>query len=374
MLYHTKLLAEELLLLPLAKLSPDQVSDDHIIQQSEVLLALQKFTNTQTPLISKIFPLIYYNLQNIGFLEQVPEETALAAKQLYHSMIAANLVKQSHLQQLLQLFTQSNIQVILLKGVAFANFLYPSQTPRTGLDIDLLIKEDDFHKACNLLYKTHDPVVLSEKRLFTHKVLFEKVFKPKDNISPYVELHKGLTNPYIFKIDQQNLWGGSTEHPFFNNRNIRLLSTEHTLLHLAVHGFRDIDFCSHNILDAHEIWCQWRPDVEKLFMLAEQWGARKVLYYLLGNCKLVLDTPVPTNLLERLKPGRINNRLNSRILSSEIVRENTSNSKEYRLTQLLSQLTFPDNISQGIKYQASYGWTRLLDIIAAMMKRGNFKI
>jgi len=261
--------------------------------------------------------------------------------------------------------TKEKIPVILLKGAAFAGTIYPSNAPRVGVDIDILVTEEKFEAACEHLCKSMNPLLLSSERVATHDSLFERVFTPQDDHGPTVEIHRGLTNPSIFNINEQSLWAASKKHPAYNSELIRILSPEDTLLHLAVHAFRDLDFCTHNILDAHEIWCQWKPDPKILGLNAKHWGAKKVLYYLLANCKTIMGTPVPDTLLQSLQPTSLVNRLNKKILQSRIVEREKNNSWRYRLIQLLSQITFPDRVIRGIKFQTDYARTRLADWLIA---------
>lgn len=140
------------------------------------------------------------------------------------------------------------------------------------------MNEDEFGTTCDLLNKTMKPVLQDPSRVATHETLFERVFVPNVGNGPTVEIHRGLTNPCIFSIDNQELWKTSRRHPSYNSELVRILSPENTLLHLAVHAFRDLNFCTHNLLDAHEIWCQWYPDQVKLLEQAARWGAKKVMF------------------------------------------------------------------------------------------------
>lgn len=276
-------------------------------------------------------------------------------------MVVAEMANRQWLINNLATFQKENIPVILLKGAAFAGALYPPHAPRLGVDLDLLVSEDDFEPACKLLGKTMNPVLLSKKRVATHDTLFERVFSPKEGVGPTVELHRDLTNPAIFNIDHQGLWSASRIHPAYNSELVRMLSPEDTLLHLAVHAFRDLDFCRHNILDAHEVWCQWQPDPKRLVERAAQWGARRVLFYLLANCQAVMETPLPDTLLDSLKPAQVINQINTKILQSPVVQNAAHTSLPYRLAQLTSQVTFPDRLLRGMRFQLIYAGTRLKD-------------
>jgi hypothetical protein len=122
-----------------------------------------------------------------------------------------------------------------------------------------------------------------------------------------------------------------------------------------------LNFCAHNLLDAHEVWCQWKPEPDLLLETAEQWGAAKALYYLLQNTRTIMNTPIPEALLTSLQPGHFYDKINKKILHSATGEARSNQHFPYRLTQLLSQLTFTDHPSQALKFQADYLQTRIKD-------------
>lgn len=365
-LYMSKLAPEELLLLRFSRLSPNSEEGSlSEIECKQILDAVKYVTTTKRPhsLITKILPLIYNNLHRSGLLENMAAKMASGLKNQIFLMIAQDLANQQHLQHICEILSQLQNGVILLKGVAFAKTIYPDSSPRLGCDIDLLVTEGDFEKACALMSEDYDPVVLDESRMATYDTLFERVFRSKANAGPTIEIHNGLTNPHIFKIDEATLWSNSVTHPYLKSEKIRILSPEDTLLHLAVHAFRDLDFCTHNVLDAHEVWCQWNPDSKALLERSKQWGAQKVLYYILVSCKTIMGTPVPDELLEKLQPNFATNAINEQILQSYTLTNPGRNMIRYRFIQLMSQFTFPDSLLQGAKFQYSYAQTRLSDLL-----------
>ncbi|GEM_PF-813826 len=361
---------EYLLLLHFARISriaETQVPERH--HDIDILEALRPLSASIDPAITPLLPLIYHNTARTGLRCRLPPELTATLKNGTMRLVAQDLANRQWLLRNLEAFEKAHIPVILLKGAAFAGTLYPDNTPRLGIDLDLLVTGDCFDDACAILGRTMNPVLLSDKRSATHDTLFERVFTPRDGGIPTVELHRDLTNPSIFHINQQRLWEASRRHPVYNSESVRLLSPEDTLLHLAVHAFRDLDFCNHNILDAHEVWCQWHPDPESLTDRATQWGARKALFYLLATCQASMGTPVSDTLLNSLKPSRICDGINRKILQSPVPSTTDRNTLGYRLIQLMSQLTFPDRLLWGIRFQVSYARLRVHDWIIGLRNR-----
>ncbi len=327
----------------------------------DALAELPRWESTLWPLL----PRLHANLRAAGLEPQLPGETRTLLQQGATRAIAANLVNEQWLKRILEQFGQAQIGVILLKSSAFSHSLYPAEAPRVGRDLDLLVREEQFERACRLMEGIMHPVVLHPDRPVTHATLFERVFRPADGTGPTVEIHRGLTNPGIFHIGEEALWETSLPHPRYGSRLVRMLSPEHSLLHLAVHAFRDLDFCTHNLVDAHRILTRWRPDGRKLADTAGRWGARTVLHCLLDNCRTVMGSELPETLHRSLRPAPLRRRAMRAILRSphNHLPPDGRKSRRYRLLQLLAQWTFPDSPHQGMAYQLSYAGMRAGDTL-----------
>ena len=347
-------------LLRLARITiPDNSVDPEISKSTFISI------NRHQQRLQALLPLIHANALSKGFLEDLTLDAVEPLQQASTTAIAANLVHEQWLQIILERLAEKEISVILLKAAAFADNLYRPDNPRTGKDLDLLIAHKDFDTACAILEPIMQPLVIDAHRPVTHATLFERVFRPKEGFGPTVELHRSLTNPDIFNIEEAALWQRSVPHPRYNDERIRILSPEDTLLHLAVHAFRDLDFCTHNLLDAHEVICQWKPDFTLLLKRANEWGARNALYCLLENCRAVMETPIPPSFFIAARPSRALNKLIKQLLLSNHVRNTNEKGVGYRLKQLIAQLVVPDHIYQGARFQMRYAQTRIGDMLVS---------
>ena len=167
------------------------------------------------------------------------------------------MAKRQWLQQAITYFSAKNIPVILLKSATFSGTLYPDHSLRPGNDIDLLVKPKDFDSACQLLeenmaLKAHSTW---ERNIPVHT--YEQSFISKSGIGPAIDLHRDLTTPFLLEIEEQALWESSHIHLDYQNEFARMLCPEETLLHQAIHAYRDFDFCKYNLVDSHEVICQW---------------------------------------------------------------------------------------------------------------------
>lgn len=337
--------------------------------QDAIIHSLNSLSHPLPLSLRPLIPLIYTRLLDTRLDRQLHPQTKTLLRQQTMRLIDVEMINRQWLEETFALLGKESIPVILLKGTAFSRNLYPIHAPRVGVDLDLLVTGDTFETVCELLGNTMKPVVQSHDRIATHNTLFERVFQPKKGGMPTVEIHRALTNPYIFNIDEQTLWKQSRKHPAYNSELIRILSPEDTLLHLAIHAFRDLNFCTHNLLDTHEVWCQWNPEPDVLQETAGQWGAAKVLYYMLQNTRTIMNTPIPEALLASLQPNRFHDRINKKILRPATGEARSNQHFPYRLTQLISQITFSDHPSRALKFQKDYLQTRIKDWL--MTRRGS---
>lgn len=327
----------------------------------ELRKALATIGDVSNP-VRQLLPILYRNLKTSGLFDKLDIDIQHLIKNSAMVLIAREAASQRWLQQTIESFKGSNIPIILLKGAAFSGYLYSEEAPRPGVDVDILVKGKDFDKACSVLQQTMEPLIIDKDRPATHESLFERVFVPNSPSKPTVELHRGLTNPYIFNIDEDALWLASEPHCKYYDESVRVLSPNHTLLHLAVHGFRDLEFCSHGLLDVDKMVSLRGINGETLYSEAELWGAKGVLYHLLANSQQIMGTRIPKNLLDRLEPGQLAKQLQLSVLERTSIKpENTS---ALRMTQLWSQLIFPDKLSAALRFQTDYILTRLKDLFS----------
>ena len=129
-----------------------------------VVKVLNSFSEILLSDIRSIIPIIYNNIGMLELRDKLDPKVLTLLKNNTLWRITADMVNQHWLINILKIFQKDNIPVILLKGVAFAGSLYPENVPRLGVDLDLLIKKDDFEPECTLLSKTMNPLPLNNMR------------------------------------------------------------------------------------------------------------------------------------------------------------------------------------------------------------------
>lgn len=187
-----------------------------------------------------------------------------------------------------------DINLVLLKSMALNDRIYDPSYPRGSSDIDILVHKKDIKvlERCldSLGYVKRDPGIQPFSGAY-------EVSWSKGKV--HIDVHTSLANPYKFKINVDSLISDSEPHPFYNNRNIRVLSKKDTLWNLALHFQKDCYTYHHSILDAHHVI---NTDVSKIDNVYEAKKAYNVFESIKNN--LVSDAPMPlmSSLLVSVMP------------------------------------------------------------------------
>lgn len=301
----------------------------------------------------RLLPLIVSNLQTYDLLDALRTET----KQYFLAQLKQATIKKmalnKQLNEIVALFVANNIAIILLKGTAFCNDLYPAMTCRLSNDVDILVKKADWQRANALL---------SGLMNYSKKVMpgafeddYEVTFKPKLSVGAEVDLHRGLVHQKLFVINEQDLWQQSQQHAYYANDLVRVLSPEYALLHQAIHAYKDMNFCKYNLVDVHLIITKMQPDFNKLYRLAGAVGAKNVLYMLLHNTAQYIQPNVIHADLKPIQPSGITSKLATKLLRSKH-RQPFKNQKtlRYRIHQVIAQFVFLDSLRLALAFQCSY--------------------
>ncbi len=94
-------------------------------------------------------PLLYKHLRTAEI--QLPSTTKRSLQGLYLRHRQANQVRLEALAEILEAYQAADIQVLVLKGAALAQLIYPEPGLRPMGDIDLLVKETEIYHAQRLL-------------------------------------------------------------------------------------------------------------------------------------------------------------------------------------------------------------------------------
>jgi hypothetical protein len=89
-----------------------------------------------------VAPLIYHNLQRSRATRVLPPRPTETLRKSYYGNAARNSFLYGELRNVLNAFRDKRIEVIVLKGAALAETVYPNRALRPMSDIDLLVRKE----------------------------------------------------------------------------------------------------------------------------------------------------------------------------------------------------------------------------------------
>ena len=89
-----------------------------------------------------VAPLIYHNLHRSRATRVLPPRATETLRNSYYGNAARNSFLYGELSNVLNAFREKQIEVIVLKGAALAETVYPNRALRPMSDIDLLVKRE----------------------------------------------------------------------------------------------------------------------------------------------------------------------------------------------------------------------------------------
>ncbi len=233
-----------------------------------------------------------------------PDELAPAALMA----LVQGLFFRPHLAALLQASAAAGMDLIVLKGAALAETLYPRPGLRPFGDIDVLIRLGDAPRARLLLEGLGYTVAPAAwDALLRGADTQANFFKHTGRGAVVVELHTDLLSNAFFRghvqLDADGLWSRARPARLADTDAL-VLGPEDQLLHLCLHLAGHYFFAPQSLRDL-DLLCRRVPlDWPQFLRLAEAAHAAPLSYAALSAAATVLQTPVPAAVLPALAPKR----------------------------------------------------------------------
>ncbi len=247
-----------------------------------------------------VVPLLYSNLQKLApvaipnvILEQLQHQFLLGA--------AYNLMCTNQLFKLVKLLEAHDISPIPFKGPVLADTVYGNIALREFRDLDILVREQDFEKARQLLISQgYEPVSPYQ---IGPETKGQDLLNRKYNI--LVDLiYRVAEETYSFPIDHESLWSHAMSISLNDNRVLHF-TAEDLLLLLSMHG------CKH-------AWAKlkWVCDINELLQVnpslnwadvvshAQALHSERTLLVTVAIAHDLLGTPLPEIILQRIRTDK----------------------------------------------------------------------
>ena len=262
-----------------------------------------------------IAPLVYYQLQQAGVLDLVPQVATEPLRRFASANAIRNTLLYEELHHVLKALQQSTSQVIALKGAALLETVYQNRALRPMNDIDLLVRKEDLVKIEKTLVEMDYYLDEGDRTKEWYREHYYQFVFRKHEPTPtdiHIEMHWQLERPSKpFTIDTDGLWERALPATIADV-SARVLSPEDLLLHLCLHTCHHwFTFGVRPLCDIAETIRQYSQALDwgQMCTRASQWRVTPYVYLTLSLAEVLVEAAVPTAALDALKPNDFDVRL-----------------------------------------------------------------
>jgi hypothetical protein len=303
------------------------------------------------PKLERLHALIYQNAIKRKQLEWFERSTQALLKRTTYAIVADIAAKRAFIHKLTAALERNNISIILLKGMAFNDVLYPAAAPRGTSDIDILIKPTDKENFELVLRELAKPVEVDNGHPFDG--LYEQSWIAIDGANQFIDVHTYLTNPLLFNIDYDMLWQTSYKHPAYQSEKVRLMQDEKTYAYLITHMLNDTNFYHYNLIDIHELLAKNTVKALIVEQVISKWGVSKASKYVRLSAETHLLTNFDPKLSASDKHGFFDS-VNWFFIQQLMCIAASDKSILQRIKQLVTYFLFVDNTKNVLKLVKKY--------------------
>lgn len=283
---------------------------------------------------------------NISMPSDVRTNLETASNALTHR----NLYMISELVRLLDRLEAAGVRALSYKGPSLAELAYQDVTLRRFGDLDLLVPEDDFESAVDVLCDGNYAVEKS------YPTFAEKTLREQDG-GMLVDLHSSVTPArYPFTFPFEGLWERRVDVSLFG-KTVQTFCPSDLLPILAVHGTRHLWvqlewLASFAALTQHES-VRW----PRVLGRSKQIGCDRMVLSGLQLAQELLGLPLPETVSTAVDADWLVRRLSERIIS-QVVHDDVDPSPENRSfhhERYLMQLLLMRGVTLRVTYGARIG-------------------
>ena len=249
-----------------------------------------------------VMPLVYWQLKEISNL--LPNPVWQQLKEAFNQNAYHNLCLTAELCKISQRFTDNRLNFFAFKGAVLAKLAYGNIALRQFVDLDILVSESDVAAASKILidhgYQPQFQFTQEQQQQYLKIRSEHNFWHPEKDIT--VDLHWSvLPKKFSFSPPQELVWSEPQEVNF-GSVSIKTLSLETLLLFLSTHAGK------HNwnhlcwICDLAEL-INSHPNLDWHWLEenCQRIGTKKMFWLSLYLAHDLLETPLPQEILERLK-------------------------------------------------------------------------
>jgi len=217
----------------------------------------------------------------------------VATTNLNYDRLAYNILLYEGLSNILPLLQEKGTDVILLKGVALAETIYPHIGLRAMSDIDLLVRKEDFPEVQEILLSLGYELKKGSRFFYVKK----------DKIPLAIDLHYDIA--YMRSDEINRVWKDALRVKV-SGIDALIMSPEDTLIYVIIHFVINHGFPMHKWMkDIDLLVGHYRLNWKTILQRARAYHLEIPIYYTLYNIKERFRTAVPQEFLDELKPKNI---------------------------------------------------------------------
>jgi hypothetical protein len=297
-----------------------------------------------------IAPYLRHRLRQNGLLVRLPSEVATRLT-LGYSLSAVHEAVQHEgtLAGVLETLATAGIEVVVLKGMAFAHTIYPAPHLRPKSDIDLWIQPAQLPHAIEHLTAIGFRLADGERAQGVQTWQEGEIALVFGATSAFrIELQfppmRGLWARQCATIDHTTLWQ-RTVPVTIAGQPARVLSTADALIHVAYHQAINHQFTYpcwlRSLLDIHLLVKEGKPQWDVLVASARAWNLQTVTWTVLTLAQRLLGTPIPSEVLANLAPSTTQQQMIRRLDLERIILE--AHPADYQLRRYAVQIALTDH-------------------------------
>jgi hypothetical protein len=283
----------------------------------------------------------------------LPQKISHLLSNTFYWTLKDNLWKLKQFQLINQAFEKEGLRLVALKGLALLTQLYEHLPVRPMVDMDILIREEDYEKGAGILegigYKKE---LLGLKEAYWRQgqchVTFVKNREGKtENI---LEAHWSLDFRRNGRLVLEESWQRAKYIDTEPGR-VGVLSPEDTLFSLALHQRRlGKAFCLKYILDIAFLFKKYAGDFDWDYFLSacREYGLFSCAGFLLLQGKLFLNSGLFDDGLERVSLSRGKRAIMERFIANNLASFRLS--EKIKENYLRSHFLLYDTYSEPVKY------------------------
>ncbi len=255
---------------------------------------------------NKIIPHLYHQLHKEGWWEVVPRPIQAKLEARANEIKTTNKERLEIALPVLKKIVALNVDIVILKGVMFAESIYENSAYKRMNDIDILVRKESVPAILK---------VFEEERLICIGERIggkpEKQLKTSHHLPPFIDrqfkclfgIQWGLKSPLTpYKLDYDMIW--TRVQPFdFKGVSAKKMSTEDNLHHICAHlgyyktNVRDI-FDIYNLMRFYKGQIDWDYFMQEV----EKAGTESLVYFSMSLANKLCPCEEKKAIIEKTLP------------------------------------------------------------------------